>query len=498
VPGAPLRWRRRAALTALLAAGLLGVLAPVGCLTGRHTGKWSVLPLSGGLNLWLGNAPDLCQTLTLRPGERWQELVEEPARLKGERRPGEQERYFLSKTAEAARQEPGVLLGNLGRKTLRLFASRELPRNLDLYAARPYSSLLSALVWKLGPFGFPFGLLLPLGGLGLWTERRRIPPPVWLALAGLCLALVLVFPTARHRLPMVPLLAPLAALGGMALWRAFGTVSWRGLLPGGALALGLLGLGTLPGVFCEERGPFAGELHLGAGAYHAKHGRLVEARRQYEEALQRAPSLHEARVNLGVLLHRQGDRQGALAQYDEALSRRPRSAQALLGRALVLLDLDRPGAALEDLRALVRVEPWAPGHRFLLGQVLARLGLFREAQAAFRAADRRAPDDPQTLNALAWLASGRDDPSLRRPGEAIGLAKRACALTGRKDPSLIDTLAVAHEAAGDLDRARALYAEAAHLARSQGKTALALQIEERLRAAGGAGAPPPPPPAMEP
>lgn len=463
-----------------LAAGLAAIFSPVALLTARHTGRATALPFSGGLNLWLGNAPNLCETLTIRPGERWNQMVNEPLRERGMRTPWEQERFFVTKTLDAARDSPDRALVNLGRKSLRLVATREIPRNVDLYAARDYSTLLSGLAFRVGGFGFPFGVLLPLAVLGLVVVRRKIPAPVLLSAAGLALALVAVFPAARYRVPMVPLLAILGALGALALLQARRTGRWRPLWPGAAVALCILLLGILPGRFCEEQGFFAAELHLGAGAYLERQGRNEEARGRYEEAVRREPRLHAAQVNLGAILLRQGDGGAALGHFEAAVALEPQSAPSRLGRALSLTYLDRIPEAIRDLRVLVRLEPRAPGHWFLLGQAQARAGLYLESYNAFRTANRLRPNDPETLNALAWLASGRDDPALARPEDAVRLAERACELTGHRDPSLLDTLAVALEAAGRPEEARDRYHRAATLALEQGKHDLARQIQGRL------------------
>ena len=63
-------------------------------------------------------------------------------------------------------------------------------------------------------------------------------------------------------------------------------------------------------------------------------------------------------------------------------------------------------------------------------------------------------DDPETLNALAYLLSSHpgqagDGDAVADAAEAVGLARRACAEADQEDPAFLDTLATALAATGD-------------------------------------------------
>ena len=298
-----------------------------------------------------------------------------------------------------------------------------------------------------------------------------------------------VFPAGRYRLPLIPAVAVLAALGGRQLWRWWRERHGRAL---GWASLGLVGAGllsSLPGPFCEERGAFAAELHLGAGIYHERHGRLDRAQRQYERALRIDPSLFEAHVNLGLLLLRRGEPDRALAHHRRALALRSDTAAPWVGAALVYLDRRDLPRAIDAMRHAVRLAPHTARHHFLLGQLLMRSRQFRPALESFLAAARLRPQDPKMLNAVAWLRAGRELPDLARPKEAITLARCAYALSWRRSPSYLDTLAVAHLSAGNRSRAIALFERAQAQATRQGKSALARDIHRRLQQARGAPLP---------
>ena len=64
------------------------------------------------------------------------------------------------------------------------------------------------------------------------------------------------------------------------------------------------------------------------------------------------------------------------------------------------------------------------------------------------------------LDELAWLLATYPDSNSRDGAEAVRLAERACALTDRRVPAFLATLAAAYAEAGDFPRAIAAGEEA--------------------------------------
>jgi tetratricopeptide (TPR) repeat protein len=79
-----------------------------------------------------------------------------------------------------------------------------------------------------------------------------------------------------------------------------------------------------------------------------------------------------------------------------------------------------------------------------------------------------APDSPRMLDELGWLLATYPDSKSRDGTEAVRLGERACDLTQRKVPALLDTLAAAYAEAGDFPRAISTAEEALNRARSSG------------------------------
>ncbi len=408
---------RRTAIA--LAAGLAGFAAlalPVAVFGERVTGHFGFLPGSGGLNAFIGNNPDACRTLAVRPGDAWGELIETPAR-DGVTGYAEQNRYFYDRVLAYAREEPLAFARGLAGKALRFASSRELPRNLDVYVARGESRLLAALAWKLGPFGFPFGVVLPLAVLGVAFGWRRLGAPLLLFLALYPLAIVAVFVTARYRVPVVPVLAIPAALGLMELLAA------RGRRLGVAVAIlaaGLL-LATLPGPFCEEALDMEADFYYCLAYAQGERGDVEAAIESYDRALESNPDLEQVHYNLGVLHAERGELERAAEHYAETIRLAPGHARAHNNLGSVVERQGRPEEALRHFEAAVASDPELLPARRNLARTRLQLGRGPEALEAIAALEKLAPDDPELplLRGGAYLHFGDLDGAVEALRQAV-------------------------------------------------------------------------------
>lgn len=417
---------RRTFPALMLAIGFALPALPVAWLNQKVTGHFGILPCSGGLNLYIGNNPDTCRTLNIRPGADWDTLTSEPAH-EGILETWAQDRYFRDRVRDYARAQPGRFAADLARKALRFVSSRELPRNEDPYALRGTSSLVAALMWKVDRFGFPFGVVFPLACIGLIAHARRWPAPVWLFLALYPAAVILVFVSARYRVPTLPLGLVLAAAG--AVWLVE-TRRWR------AIALGALAAAvTLPGPWCEEGVNYGSELHNAvAGAKYRRGDRagaladvqralavdpdnvealhtlgVIQAGRSdpaaaktFEKVLKRRPDHPDALYHLGCLRLDQGRMNDAARLFDAALPLRPRNADLRLKYGIALAELHRTDEAASQFAVARALNPDLPDINFNLGLALLELDRTREAVRHLKEEVRREPGD-----AAAWIVLGR-------------------------------------------------------------------------------------------
>lgn len=111
------------------------------------------------------------------------------------------------------------------------------------------------------------------------------------------------------------------------------------------------------------------------------------------------------------------------------------------------------GAAARPWRS-VGPDPPPPAHEHeATGRYRAERGEHELARAAYEEAIRSDPEKSAALNDLAWLLATCPVASLRDGRRAVGLASRACEMTGRGESAYLDTLAAAHAEAGDFKAA---------------------------------------------
>ena len=445
------RWRgsggqRLASPAAAAIVGFATLALPVAIASQNVTGHFGLLPGSGGLNSYIGNNPSTCETLSVRPGDAWGELIDLPARH-GATGYAERNRYFYGQVLEYFRDQPFDFVAGLGAKALRFASSRELPRNIDIYFSRGESRLLSGLSWKWGTFGFPFGLVLPLAILGIINGWRRLGAPLLLFLALYPTAVVLVFVTARYRVPIVPVLAIPAAMGIFELARV---VAGRGkpLAVASAVLVVAALLVTLPGPFCEEAlnmeadfyyclafaqaerddpagaithyqralesDPDLEHVHYNLGLLYAAQDELPQAIDHYRQALELDPDHARAHNNLGSVYQRQGKMEDAVAHFTSATRGDPELLPAQRNLAKSLLGLGRSQEALAQIDILGDLlaktgEPEASEIAFLRGGAYLQTGELERAAAALRQAAAADPRNAKVANDLGTALLGMRD-----------------------------------------------------------------------------------------
>jgi tetratricopeptide (TPR) repeat protein len=393
------RWMRVARPLSLLLAAL-AVISVATLRNYRAAQDFVLISSNGGINFYLGNNPDAESTVATRPGLAWVHLAGEPARA-GIDGASASSRYFFVKGFAFLRQQPGAALGLYARKLATFWHSFEIGRDENAYSARQDSILLSLLLWRAGPFGFPFGLVAPLAGAGLVTafsirDRSRLLLYLFV-LAGMA-SVLLFFVTARYRLTIVPILILFAVR----------YIQWviermraghRGPVLGSA-ALALLLLATMNRGFASADRIYGPEedRYLGYALYNQ--GRRIEAEQAYRRALDRDSTYADVHAELGQLLLEDNRPAEALVHFAAAHRLLPYSAQTrfLLGNGYEATG--RPDAAAAAYRRALEVEPH-PEAALRLGILLLDGGRLAEAEGYLVEARRLLPRD---LNAVYRLS----------------------------------------------------------------------------------------------
>ena len=317
----------------------------VGLLSYIEIGCFFPLPPSGPVNLYIGNNPNSEQTLMIRPGEQWNDLMAMP-QINGIKDKREQAHFFMQKFLNYVKNNPGRYLKGLLNKTSQFCCSREVPRNTDVYINRKYSSLMSVLTFKIGNFGFPFGLLLPLAIIGIVLNFRRIPIVISLFLLLYPLSLVLVFVCDRYRLLTIPILCiPVA----MAIQQIYHALKVRRFIKAALLILVVSTLAiaaSLEGPFVQEKYDYEAEMYYCVAFEHYKKADYIRAHEYVSKALARRQDYANAYALLGMIYSR----------------------------------TDRPDLAVECLSKSLEIYPVPHIKRYLLAENLLRLNRPDEAK----------------------------------------------------------------------------------------------------------------------
>jgi Flp pilus assembly protein TadD len=388
-----------------------------------RTGNLGLFPASGGLNAYIGNNGDWEKTIAARPGDDWSRLATLPQRQGVQGDMWVEHRVYVRAVREYVLEEPIAFLRGLLAKADRFWSAREIPRELDVYTFREWSWCLRALVWKIAGFGFPWGVVLPLALVGLGS--RRIESRGWLLVgyvATCSAAVILVFAASRYRVPIVPAVAPFAAIGGIEILSALRAGKASGVLWRSALALLVALAISIPGPFPEERHVYDAEVRRFVGNRFWHEGRLPEAMAQLEAAVERSP------VD-PVILNEAGEVLVALGRFDEGIEHyrrslrvRPDSPQThnLLGVAL--LAAGKPSEAAAELERAIALDDGYVEAYSNLGIARLREADPRAVAALSRAAALR-PDDPAVLQNLgaAQLQTGDFEAALGTLTRAVEL-----------------------------------------------------------------------------
>ena len=117
-------------------------------------------------------------------------------------------------------------------------------------------------------------------------------------------------------------------------------------------------------------------------------------------------------------------------------------------------DLIRPSiiCRARQLGYVMLLQPKAEQALAQLHRIVSSLAKAPDGLQRLRDIATNAPDSPRMLDELAWLFATYPDSNARDGAEAVRLAERACALTDRRVPALLATLAAAYAETGDFSR----------------------------------------------
>jgi len=230
-------------------------------------------------------------------------------------------------------------------------------------------------------------------------------------------------------------------------------------------------------------------------------GHHEEAIKEAERATELSPEDSAFHLQLAISLKR-NDTERAIAEAGRAIELGPQNSQAYeflmncllesrryneagqLGRewlavspyelaphsalASALFESDDRASAAQHLGYVMMLRPELEQAEAQLRQLLLSVARRPDGLQQLRDIVPGTPDSPRMLDELAWLLATNPDPKLRDGAQAVRLAERACILTERRVPMMLDTLAAALAEAGDFSRAIGVVEEAVKRAHSSG------------------------------
>lgn len=548
----PLLWafqhgRWRAALLAL--AGIALVLLPVMIRNRAVGGDFQLTTMQMGPNFYIGNnenANGTYQPLLPWRGDAKYERTDatELAEKEAGRAltPGEVSSFWMNKSLDYIRSQPGHWLRLMGKKWLLVWNAAELGDTEEQAAYAAYSPILRLPAWFLH-----FGVLCPLavaGAVWTWRDWRR----TWLLLAlGFCYAasVAAFYVFARYRLPLFPIAIVFASAALTALPGRLRGLREKTTLAGLAAALAAAVFVNWPvpnrgyeggvtwrnigmwhasekrheqALVCFEKvlalAPDSQEGHAGMGLALGELGRYDEAIAHLEIVVRQNPAFPDARMNLGNALFGKRRHAEALPHLEAALRLKPDSAETQYNYGNVLLHLGRPDAAAERFRKAIELKPdLADAHNNLgalllssgrlqealphlqkvcelqpnkagahanLGVALRMSGQVAEAVAAYQKALAADPAQLAALANLAWILATHPDPAFRDGPRALELASKANTESGGSHPVVLLSLAAAQAECGQFSEAETTLNAALRLVEAQGDANTAASIRRQI------------------
>jgi len=211
-----------------------------------------------------------------------------------------------------------------------------------------------------------------------------------------------------------------------------------------------------------ERKQDNSEIHANLATAYALEGRYDMAMESWRKAVDmdhsRAGAAAEISLDIG----------GAFLKSRENLAK-------------ILLNRGRYNEAVLCLKELTERNPAMAELFDNLGVAYTQTGAYGKAVECWTRAIELNSNNAETLNNLAWLLAATGDVSAPNAGRAVEYAQHACELTQYKEPTYLDTLAVAYAAGGKFADATATAEKALKEARAAGLKEVASEIEERMK-----------------
>jgi tetratricopeptide (TPR) repeat protein len=345
---------------ALLALGTLLPVLPVTVRNAVVGDDFVLISSQGGINFYIGNnakADGLSAAMPRPWGHTWQLTdIQRHAEEQSGRtlKPSEVSNFWLREGVRWWSEQPGAAVKLTLKKTIMLFSNMEVANNQNI---RHFWDSYAKVTRYLPTKYLGFGLVGPLGLLGLFMLTRRTPLAKWTLWIMLVYAvsIIIFFVPARFRLPLLP---PLFIGFGVFVIELINRYKEQNrhrlaLLIGPALVLMVVSFG--PWYQAAPATNAQSVFQLGNAALRT--GEFDEAARQFRQTLLLHPNYENAHLNLGVVYLRQGELDLAVKEFEAELAAYPQSAKAYANLCSARGLQNRPMDAIQAGEKALQFDP---------------------------------------------------------------------------------------------------------------------------------------------
>jgi Flp pilus assembly protein TadD len=178
-----------------------------------------------------------------------------------------------------------------------------------------------------------------------------------------------------------------------------------------------------------------------------------QAIRHLTKVVKSEPKNSEAWNCRGLAYFEKREFDKAIADFDQATRWDPKIAWAFTNRAMAYLKKKNYRKALADINQAIKLNPKKADYFVARGACYRSMRKYQKAMADYCQAIRLNPKNPNAYNNLAWMYSVSLKKEVRNGKKAVEYGKKACELSGWKNPEYLDTLAAAYAEAGNFKEA---------------------------------------------
>ncbi len=308
-------------------------------------------------------------------------------------KPSEVSRYWSGKAWDFIGKHPAKFLELCIRKLALFFDAREISDIEDYQFAQLFNPFLK-IPW------LNFSLLGPLFFLGLVLgyKKLRYGRVVLLWIAGYLVGMMGFFVNARYRLPLLPVMIPVAAFGASQFFVGFVEWRWKQWIVSSVVLLAGFGLTQLHLVSTD----FSRD-YVNAGDVWAQQDNPAKALPLYEKAIELDPNSSKASLAMAVALTKLQRFEEAKGFYMKCLSIDPANSQAHNNLGLWYDRSGDRGEAERHFLEAIRLKPNSPQAHNNLGMAYGKRGQFAMAVQEFEQAIRLTPSNPRGYTNLGLI-----------------------------------------------------------------------------------------------